>query len=91
MNFILKALFSISTYGIIGYLLTLSFLLFNKYISYSLTHQYSNYESMSFTATLIYIFNNTLTHQDFLFCLYGLVFMLFVGVLRNFQRRTSIY
>lgn len=91
MNFFFRALFSISTYGIIGYLLTLSFLLFNKYISYSLTHQYNSGENMSFTATLIYIFNNSFTHKDFLFCLYGLVFMLFVGVLRNFQRRTSIY
>lgn len=91
MNFILRAFFRVFVYGIVGYLILLSIVVFNKYISYSLTHQYNSSENMNFIGTLVYIFTNRLTHDDFMFCFYGLVFMIFVGMLKNFERRTRIY
>ncbi len=90
MNFTFRALISSLIFGVFGYLVTLIFVLFNKYIGHALTHQ-SNPDNLSFLRTLVFIFNNTLTHEDFMLCAYGFIFMIFVGVLKNFERRTRIY
>jgi len=90
MSFILRSFFSLVRYAVGGYLLLLSFLVFNKYINFSLTHQYSD-KNMNFIETIAFITMNRLTHNDFILCLYGLVFMLFVGFLRNFEKRTRTY
>ena len=90
MSFFIKSFFSLVRYAVGGYLLLLSFLVFNKYINFSLTHQYNDKE-MNFIETVVYITKNRLTHDDFMLCLYGLVFMLFVGLLRNFEKRTRTY
>jgi hypothetical protein len=91
MNILLKSVFSVLRYSFAGYFLLLVFMVFNKYISFSLTHQYDNPETKNFAQTIFYIVTNKLSVDDFVFCLYGLVFMLFVGLLRNFERRTRIY
>jgi hypothetical protein len=90
MYFTFRAFFTTVIFGVFGYLITLVFLVFNKYIGHALTHQ-SNPDNLSFLGTLVYIFNNTLTNEDFMLCIYGLMFMAFVGVLKNFERRTRIY
>jgi hypothetical protein len=90
MYFTFRALLSTLIFGGFGFLITLIFLLLNNYISYSLTHQ-NNPENLSFFGMLIYVFKNMLTHEDFMLCFYGLVFMMFVGLLKNFERRTRIY
>ncbi len=91
MSFIFRSFFSLLRYAIGGYILLLSFLVFNKYINFSLTHQFNDNKNMNFIETIIFITKNRLTHNDFIFCLYGLVFMLFVGLLRNFEKRTRTY
>lgn len=90
MYFTFRALLTTLIFGVFGFLVTLIFLIMNKYLAYSLTHQ-SNPDSLSFIGTLVYIFNNTLTSEDFMLCVYGFIFMIFVGVLKNFERRTRIY
>lgn len=90
MYFTFRALLTTLIFGVFGYLVTLIFLIINKYLGYALTHQ-SNSDNLSFIGILVYIFNNTLTHEDFMLCVYGLIFMVFVGVLKNFERRTRIY
>ncbi len=91
MNLLTKSLLKIFSFGVVGYILSLFLIVFNKYIHHSLTHQFSNSENNSFIGIIIYITTERLTSEDFLFCLYGLIFMLVVGFLRNFERRTRAY
>lgn len=91
MHFIIRALFSITVYGIVGYILSMLLVIFNKYIGFNIIRQSQSSEQLSFFDMLTYIFSNLLTYEDFLFCFYGLVFMFFVGVLRNFEKITSTY
>lgn len=85
-----KALFSSLIYGIIGFLITLTFILLNESISYSITHQ-NNSEQLSFTGIFFYLFKNTLTGKEIMLCVYGAVFMLFVGLLKNYEKNTRVF
>lgn len=91
MSFLVKILFTSSFYGILGYLISITLVVFNKYVSIVLSNQMQNSEHLSLIGIITYIISNRLTENDLIFSLFGFVFMFSLGLLRGFQKRTGAY
>lgn len=86
MTFILKILLSSSFYGVLGYIVSLMLVVFNKYVSYILSSQVQHSDNLNFIGIILYLINNRLTENDFIFSVFGFVFFFFLGLLRGFQK-----
>jgi len=88
-NFI-KILFRSSLIGLVGYLLSILFVISVRLINYSILTQSQN-SSSDFITTIFYVISNKLTSEDFTLAFFGFLITTFISFLWYLEKGKRFY